>query len=281
MGLSPLNILVTGATIGGIGFETALQLASLGHRLFITCRSRDKAVNAAESISFQAGCAKPEALVLDLSESDSIRNFFPILSELTVSIDVLINNAGFMKTGLFFNSERTEMSMAVNYLGTRKLTECLLPLMDNGSRIINVSSSTASLGKLTESDTEEIKGGFQAYFNSKYALNLYTREIAAELKDRGIMVNALHPGNIATNLWHELWPQNPLLKYLISHIEKSGLFSVVKGAETTIYLAVSEDVRDSTDGFYINCRKVPWPKNCRDKNKNRIILREFHLNHTA
>lgn len=278
-----LNILVTGATIGGIGYETALKLASLGHKLIITCRSLERAHAAADAICAQTACSRPDAFTLDLSEEDSISGFTKNLSEKQVSLDILINNAGFLKTDRYVNSKNIEMSMAVNYFGTRELTAQLLPLLNRGGRIINVSSSTSAMGKLDFNDLylDREWRGFQAYFNSKYVLNMYTRQLADDLLERGITVNALHPGNIVTNIWEGLWPDFKLLKVLIRLIIKTGILSARRGARTSLYLALSPDVKDSTDGYYKNSRLARWPDNCLDKEKNRITLREFHQYHTV
>ena len=142
-----LNILITGATIGGIGFETALNLASLGHRILITCRSMERAVAAAESIAEKVSCSKPISHALDLSEEESIQSFAETVLQSEERIDILINNAGFLKVGRYANSRDMKMSMAVNYWGTRSLTESLIPLIPKGGRIINVSSSTSEKRK--------------------------------------------------------------------------------------------------------------------------------------
>jgi len=279
--MNKLTILVTGATIGGIGFETALKLASFGHKLVITCRSVERANASADAICSQTVCAKPEAFALDLSEEDSIIRFAKKLSEKIDKLDILINNAGFLKTDRYENSKKIEMSMAVNYFGTRELTTLLLPLMKRGGRIINVSSSTAAMGKLNFDDLylKRKWHGFQAYFNSKYVLNMYTRQLAEKLCDEGITVNALHPGNLVTNIWEGLWPDFKLLKVLIKLIIKSGILSARRGAWTTIYLALSTDVEGFTDGYYKKSRLTPWPENCLGKEENTILLKELHEYH--
>lgn len=158
----------------------------------------------------------------------------------------------------------------------------LLPLIQNGGRIINVSSSTSSLGRIIPDDffMEKNWNGFKAYFNSKQALNIYTRKLAEDLQNRQITVNALHPGNIITNIWR-LWPMNKVLTFLISQLEKTNFLSAEKGAKTSIYLAVSPEVQDLTDGFYKNRRKVNWPLNCRDIESKLIILQTNHQCHTV
>ena len=281
--MNSLNILVTGASIGGIGFETAKQLAASGHRLIISSRTDKRARDAADLISSRISCIKPEALVLDLSDSNSISRFAKNIAEKNIELDVMINNAGFMKTTQSFSSSHIEMSMAVNYFGTKELTEKILPLMKSGSRIINVSSRTSSKGKLKGNYLidEEKWDGFQAYFNSKQALNIYSRRLAFELKDRRISVNALHPRNIVTKIWTGLWPQYPIVNRLISIIGKWRVFSVGIGAETSIFLAVSSEVENLTDGFYNKRRLTQWPKNCRNLQKNEVILSEFHQYHTV
>ena len=73
--MDSLKILITGATIGGIGFETALSLASKGHKLILTCRTLERADKAANMISSCLNCTRPRTYALDLSEEQSILQF--------------------------------------------------------------------------------------------------------------------------------------------------------------------------------------------------------------
>jgi len=278
--LDNLTILVTGATIGGIGYETAKSLAAMGHKLILTCRRKDRADKAAEEMCAEENCIQPDTYALDLSEPASVEDFCNRFEESGLKIDVLINNAGYLKVIKEVNSLNWDMSMAVNYIGTRKLTTLLLPKINRGGRIINVSSSISSLGDLREDDLflEKNWEGFKAYSNSKQALNLYTRELAGQLKDKEITVNALHPGNIITNIWN-LWPGNKLLKLLISLIEKTKILSAEKGAQTSIYLAVSPEVKNATSGFYRKKRLVKWPSNCSLNEETGSILQSLHQYH--
>ena len=281
--MDELTILVTGSTMGSIGFETALKLASFGHKLIITCRSIEKADLAAVAICRETNGNRPETYALDLSEDDSINMFSSSLISRGKTLNILINNAGFLKTRRYENSRGIEMSMAVNYFGTRALTTALLPLLERGGRIINVTSSMASRGFLDFENLylEKNWSGFQAYFNSKFAQNLYTRELAEELRDKEITVNALHPGNIITNIWEELWPYNKILKRLIALIERTGFLSAYRGARTPVFLAISPQVSHGTDGYYIHCKLVKWPSNCRNRDQNKAIIQKLHQYHTV
>lgn len=246
------TIIVTGSTIGGIGYETAVKLAGMGHKLIVTSRSLKRAEKAAHKIGAQA-------FTLDLTDSGSINRFVKDLGESVSSIDILINNAGYLTSGRRLTDDGREMTAAVNFEGTKELTEKLLPLVSRGGRIINVTSTVASMGRI---DRLGKSWGFKAYCDSKLAINLYTRELSERLEESDITVNAVHPGVIVTNIWRKIWPHLEWLEFLINGIDRMGIMSADKGARTLIFLAVSDTVEGETDGYYSNCRKFPWPQNC-------------------
>lgn len=259
--MKKLTILVTGATKGGIGFEAASELAAHGHKLIITSRSIDRAADAADAIADHKGSQRAVPLALDLSDSRSIGTFVHEFKQLFSELDILVNNAGILKRGRHYSASGRELIKSVNYDGTVELTEKLLPLMVEGGRIVNVTSSVAALGR---SDREGETHGFHAYYDSKYALNLYTLDLASRLMEKNITVNAVHPGNIITNIWRDLFPESRLLEFLIRWIDKAGFMSARKGCGTLVYLADSPEVEGQTGGYYVRCRKKPWPDNCRD-----------------
>ncbi|MBN2659381.1 MAG: SDR family NAD(P)-dependent oxidoreductase [Spirochaetales bacterium] len=257
--MKPKNILITGTTIGGIGFEAALELAPRGHKLYITTRSLQRAEAAADRIDQEIKKLRPEPYALDISDSASINELATKIKDGGIKLDVLINNAGILKLGRHYTAEGIELTRAVNYHGTRDLTEALLPAINDGGRIINVSSIVSAYGQ----KERENSSGFKAYCDSKQALNLYTQELALRLSGRRISVNALHPGSYISNIWKGIWPESRIMTALIGLVEKSGMLSVRKGAVTMVYLADSQDVEKVTGEYFKNRRSIPWPRNCR------------------
>ncbi len=128
---------------------------------------------------------------LDLLDGESIRQ----LARKIGKIDVIVNNAGiFIDRGKSnINSEALRKTLEVNLIGLADLTDRLLPRVNEGGSIVNVSSS---LGSITEF------GGHYApaYQISKGALNMYTRALASTLKKRGIRVAAIDPGWVKTDM---------------------------------------------------------------------------------
>ena len=118
-------------------------------------------------------------------------------------IDILVNNAGILadeeETQVVV--EKLRKTLEVNLFGTIDFTQRLLPLLNDGAHIVNISSTAGSLelvGKVSH-----FMGHYPAYKISKAAINMYTRTLALELKDRGITVSSVHPGWTKTDIGGE------------------------------------------------------------------------------
>jgi NAD(P)-dependent dehydrogenase (short-subunit alcohol dehydrogenase family) len=187
--------LVTGAA-RGIGRQSALTLASDGLRVVLTYRGdADSANEVIEQIRSAGGEAL--AMQLDLADVASFRSFAQTLTEAlhgtwgASALDVLVNNAGI---GLFNPLETAtaadfDAMFATNVRGTFFLIQALAPLMADGGRIVNVSSSL----------TRQVSAGTSLYSASKSAIESITRTLASELGPRGIRVNSVAPGPTATD----------------------------------------------------------------------------------
>ena len=192
--------LVTGAN-RGLGFETARQLACRGYRVVLAARDPDKAEIAAQALRAEHLDVVPHQL--DVASDESCAR----LSELG-AVDVLVNNAAVMAesdenpltAGLLSRSaldvapDVLRDAFETNTLGAYRVIQALAPGMrDRGyGRIVNVSSG---LGQLSE-----MLGGYPAYRVSKAGLNALTRIFASELRDAGVLVNAVCPGWVKTDM---------------------------------------------------------------------------------
>ena len=118
------------------------------------------------------------------------------------------------------------------------------------ARIINVSSVAHERGNIHFDDIHFKTGynGFNAYAQSKLANILFTKSLAKRLKDRNITVNALHPGNVATNFGKN----NGLIRYWAKRLIKRNSIPAKMGAETTIYLATSDEVEGITGEYFVD-----------------------------
>lgn len=146
-----------------------------------------------------------EVWEIDLASLASVKTFANRVLQRNTSIALLMNNAGTMETGLHITEDGLERTVSVNYVGPCLLTRLLLPLMGQGTRIVNMVSCTYAIGKLDFPDffLRGKRGNFwriPVYSNTKLALLLFTFELAERLRVRGITVNAADPGIVSTDI---------------------------------------------------------------------------------
>jgi NAD(P)-dependent dehydrogenase (short-subunit alcohol dehydrogenase family) len=240
------TIIITGSN-SGIGKEAALNLAKSGHRILMLCRNSEKSMTVNKKIVSQSGNENVFLISVDLSDSRSIcfavekiKKDFPV-------IDVLVNNAGVYKVKRQETDNGVEMTFAVNFLAPFMLS---LMLLDNieasgDGRIINVVSELYKNGSI-DFDNLMLENGYKAgdaYANSKLASVLFTVDLAERVKDKGISVNALHPGVLATDSFRD-YPRF-LTRILNLFLEKP-----YQGGERIAYLAVSEEVKDVSGKYF-------------------------------
>jgi len=253
------TVVITGCNTG-IGKITALDLSNRGAKVVMLCRDTNKANIAAAEIREQT---KGEVTVekMDLSSLKSVGDCVDRLNKSLEKIDILINNAGVMMCPLTRTEEGFEMQIGTNHFGHFYLTNLLLPLIKKaapGARIVNVSSLAHKKAKIYFDDINWEKTPYdsmKAYGQSKLANILFTRELAERLEGSGVTVHCLHPGVIATELGRHI------KDYL-------GIFSVIllpmrpfiktpeSGAQTTIFCAVDESIREETGKYYADCREA-------------------------
>jgi retinol dehydrogenase-12 len=243
--------LITGAT-SGIGYETALGLARREFDLILVGRNQNKCKKVKNKIFHQAGNSNVDYFVADLSDKGQIQKLAGQIRNQYNNIDVLVNNAGAYFLKRFETIDGYEMSFALNHLNYFLLTNLLIDTLVNAapSRIINVSSVAHKRGNIHFDDIHFKSGynGFDAYAQSKLANILFTKALAKRLKDQNITVNALHPGNVASSFGKN----NGLIRYWVKRLIKRNFISSAKGAETTIYLATSDEVSDVTGEYFVD-----------------------------
>ena len=239
--------LVTGAT-SGIGLETAGSLAELGATVIITGRNEDIGKKVVSDIKNRTGNGFIELLIADFASQAEVRRLASEVKERYDRLDVLINNAGLYQPDHTLTADGVELTFAVNYLAPFLLTHELVDLLSKGapSRVINMSSSFHVRGKINFDDINFTKdySGMQAYMNTKLALLHFTYQMAENIQELGITVNAVHPGIVKTNLPRQRGFYSFLLRLL-------PFITAKKGAETSIYLASSPDVRDITGKYFV------------------------------
>ena len=244
---------VTGAT-SGIGRATAVALAEAGARVAIVCRNPVRGEETVAEIHERTGSTAVEVFLADLSSQEAIRQVARELLTRCPRIDVLVNNAGTVELNRSTTVDGIETTWAVNHLGYFQLTNLLLDRIRESApaRIINVASDAHKF--VRHFDPEESEEPpfrwWQVYGRSKLANLLFTRELARRLEGSGVTANAVHPGAVSTRLGHQNgWWARPLTAAL-------GLFfkSPAQGAATSVHLATSAELADTSGGYYANSK---------------------------
>lgn len=188
-------ILVTGAS-RGIGYQTALILASQGHTVIATARSEDKLNKLADS----ASSGKITPVVADLTSESDILKLADTVSDFD-NLDGLINNAGAVHREAFMNTniEVFQHLMDVNVYGIVRLTKALKQYLFKGSHILNISSMSGFQGSLKF-------GGLSAYGAAKAAVVGLSEVLSPEFAEDGIAVNCLCIGAVQTEMLSEAFP---------------------------------------------------------------------------
>ena len=247
------SVLITGAT-DGIGKSTALGLAKLGAHLTLVGRNPDKGAKVVNELITLTNNREIAFIKSDLSEMSEVRQTAETFIAQNKRLDVLINNVG----GLFMSRNETregnEVTLALNHMSYFLLTDRLLDLLkataaEHGeARVVNVSSDAhkGTFGiNLDDLQRRTSYSGWKRYCESKLANIHFTRVLAEKLKGTNVTVNALHPGFVASKFGHD----NGLLGSLVKASQIFAI-SVDKGAMTSIHLASSPTVKDTTGTYF-------------------------------
>ena len=188
--------LVTGAN-RGLGLEFVRQLLADGVRVVATCRQPGKATALNTLAAEHPGHLK--VLPLDVGDArsrDELVREWPLAAGEDARIGLLVNNAGVLHSGERFGTltaDTLDDSLRTNVTGPLLLTQALAPLLRDGARVANLSSQLGSIANTG-------RFGTPSYAISKAALNMATVQLAHALRERGIVVVALHPGWVRTDM---------------------------------------------------------------------------------
>jgi NAD(P)-dependent dehydrogenase (short-subunit alcohol dehydrogenase family) len=212
------NIAIVTGGSRGLGRNTVLHLAQRGVRSIFTYHSNRA---EAEKVVAAAGEAGSKAIALPL-DAGNVSTFDPFVKEVRKALgemeaerfDYLVNNAGTSHHAAFDKTTEEELDSLYNvhFRGVFFLTQKLLPLIKDGGRIVNISSGL----------TRFAAPGSSAYASMKGAVEVLTRYLAKELGPRGIAVNTVAPGAIATDFSGGMVRDNPEINKRVAEMTALG-----------------------------------------------------------
>jgi NAD(P)-dependent dehydrogenase (short-subunit alcohol dehydrogenase family) len=259
--------LVTGAS-SGIGKVTARELARLGARVVLVCRSREGGERALLELNLALGNPRLHLLVADLSSQREVRRLAEEVRRNFETLHVLVNNAGINCRARQLTTDGIERTLAVNHLAPFLLSRLLADLLSKNApaRIVNVGSAAYRYGRidLEDPNLEKRYSPFAAYARSKLALLLASLEMAERLRGKGVSVNCLHPGLAATEIFRD---HPPALRLFFGLIGRSP----ERAARSSIFLASSPIVEGMTGKFFIGERPAALASHAQDPQLRREL----------
>ena len=248
------SAIVTGPTLGGIGFYVALELARGGLPVVLAGRSLDRLAAASDAILRELPDAEVDRLVVDLSLLDSVRSAAGRAADLG-SVSLLVNNAGVMAPPYSRTREGLDMQMATNHWGPFLLTGLLLPqLVASGDgRVVTVSSLGHRLARHAPLHDPRSKphlySRWAVYGQTKVANLLFTFELDRRLAAADLPVKALaaHPGLAGTRLFSngQVGRGTGAVGSILNAAQRAVSQSAVDGA-LPVLMAATEDLPGST-----------------------------------
>ncbi len=293
--LSGRTVIVTGASPGSLGYETARILATWGARVVATSPHKVAFMKESLQTDLRRTGADPNNIsvhALDLCDPHSVDGFVTWYRETHGnSLQVLVNNAGIHKN-IFTPSTRPpltrdgfEIHWRTNYLGTFHLTHALLPLLQQGglesgdARVVNVASHLHDRGKNKYLfEPAPSYNSWEAYGKSKLALIHHSFELQRRFSGTSkIRSVALHPGSVNTNLTQRTEPRGNFGKMVwrfSSAMSSLVLLSRPAGAQTIVHCASTSSLQGGC--YYYRCDIAEVSNESMDGTVSRRLWEETH-----
>ena len=268
-GMEGKVVMITGGT-SGIGRAAATALAAMGAEVVVSGRNRERGEAALAEIRRASGNDKVSLMIADLAVQAEVRKLADDFKERHERLDVLVNNAGLIRSTRTETPDGVELTLAVNHLAPFLLTNLLLDLLRESapSRIVTVSSEARRGAQIDFDDlqSERRYRAFPVYGMTKKANILFTYELAERLEGTGVVANCVHPGGVNTSFGDD----NRSPGVLLFRAFKPFMRTPEQGADTVIYLASSPEAAEM-NGRYLMDRKEVSPAEPRDEAAQRRL----------
>ncbi len=248
------SVLVTGAA-SGIGLAAAKGFAHLGTTVWVLARDEQRAAQArAQVLSAEPG-SDVRAVACDLSSLAAIKAFTQSFAAEQPRLHVLVNNAGVMPGERRRSVDSHELMFATHVLAPFALTALLVNLLTGSEpgRVINVSSGGMYSQSLRADDLESDRDDYgpkKLYARSKRAQVVITEQWAERLRDKGVVVHAMHPGWVDTEGVRQWMP-------LFRAVTRPIIRDSDQGADTIVWLGSAPEPLRSTGLFWQDRRPRP------------------------
>ena len=248
------KIIITGAT-DGIGLAAAKEIAKKGYHIGLVGRNSEKGKQAIETIISHSGNENLDFFECDLSLVKNVKTLSEQIKHKYSEIDVLLNNAGGANKKKIITSEGLEKTFATNQMNYFVLSTELLDIISesNDGRIVNVASN-AHIGAEVDYENINSEKNFSAwtsYCVSKLMNIMFTYQLSS-IQDK-VSINVLHPGFVDTNIAGN---EGSLIKYIVKFGAKMFARTVDNGADSSIYLSTSDEVKGVSGKYFFKCREI-------------------------
>ena len=248
------NIIITGAT-DGIGLAAAKEVSKKGYHIGLVGRNPEKGKKAIETIISYSGNENLDFFECDLSLVKNVKSLSEQIKQKYNKVDVLLNNAGAANKKKIITSEGLEKTFATNQMNYFVLSTELLNIISesNDGRIVNVASN-AHIGAEIDYgniNSEKSFSAWTSYCVSKLMNIMFTYQLSL-MQDK-VSINVLHPGFVDTNIAGN---EGNLIKYIVKFGAKMFARTVDNGADSSIYLSTSDEVKGVSGKYFFKCREI-------------------------
>ena len=264
-------VVITGAT-SGVGYQAVQQLAKAQAHIVMINRNAEKSAHLQQQLQGDYG-VRVDVVLADLSDLQDVKKAAAYILKSYPTINVLINCAGIHLTKATYTKEGYETVFCVNHLSSFLLTNLLLERLKESSpaRILQINSEGHRFNGLNLDDLhwkKRIYTGLRGYGASKTAQLLTLWEIYDEIKDSGVSINAMHPGDVKTNIGsNNGWLYGFFRRFFIN-----PLLGDPKVSGESIHYLVADPEMHNVSGkfFHLTIEETP-AKHALDREKGKSI----------